>query len=238
HQEKVIINLNEEDEDFINNNDIWKYMNVYPKQAEDTQSQKTVIPTCRLPSESRQDENFKNSRIKISEDLKETSRNSEIKEEKWTLPHEKYIIYPLPSRTKNDDVQPLVVQGSLIKLTELEKKITKGILQAAINGEVKTRPPVYSSAKYSLLLYNDMLDMQLYSSTIIFYEMGQIIHDLTFGMNCVRTSGKVKKLIKKINPHNIQFKVMATLRIYQYFSEYPEILEYSRLDNYFTPLVI
>ncbi|CAG8686452.1 8961_t:CDS:1, partial [Ambispora gerdemannii] len=39
------------------------------------------------------------------------------------------------------DVQSLVVQGSSIKLTELEKKITKGILQAAINGEVKARPP-------------------------------------------------------------------------------------------------
>ncbi|CAG8681079.1 222_t:CDS:1, partial [Ambispora gerdemannii] len=57
------------------------------------------------------------------------------------------------------DIQPLVVQESLIELTELEKKITKGILQAAINGEVKTRPPVYPLAEYSLLLYNDMLDM-------------------------------------------------------------------------------
>ncbi|CAG8698192.1 5124_t:CDS:1, partial [Ambispora gerdemannii] len=39
------------------------------------------------------------------------------------------------------DVQSLVVQGSSIELTELEKKITKGILQADINGEVKARPP-------------------------------------------------------------------------------------------------
>ena len=136
------------------------------------------------------------------------------------------------------DVQPLVVQGPSIELTELEKKITKGILQAAINGELKARPPVYPSAEYSLLLYNDMLDMRLYSSTAIFYEMGRIIHDLTFGMSRVRTSGEAQKLIKKINPHNVQFKAMAALRIHQYFSEYPEILEYSRLDNYFAPSVI
>ena len=112
------------------------------------------------------------------------------------------------------DVQPLVVQGPSIELTELEKKITKGILQAAINGEVKARPPVYPSAEYSLLLYNDMLDMRLYSSTAIFYEMGRIIHDLTFGMSRVRTSGEAQKLMKKINPHNVQFKAMAALRIH------------------------
>ncbi|CAG8665167.1 3076_t:CDS:1, partial [Ambispora gerdemannii] len=39
------------------------------------------------------------------------------------------------------DVQSLVVQEPSIELTELEKKITKGILQAAINGEVKARSP-------------------------------------------------------------------------------------------------
>ncbi|CAG8676744.1 5228_t:CDS:1, partial [Ambispora gerdemannii] len=124
--------------------------------------------------------------------------------------------------------------GPLIKLTELEKKITKGILQAAINEEVKARPPVYLSAEYSLL-YNDMLNMQIYSSTVIFYEMSRIIHDLTFGMSCIRTSREAQKLIKKINSHNVQFKVMIALRIHQYFSEYPENLEYNRLDNYFAP---
>ena len=31
---------------------------------------------------------------------------------------------------------------------------------------------------------------------------------------------------------------MAALRIYQYFSDYPETLEYSKLDQYFAPSVI
>ncbi|CAG8672200.1 13289_t:CDS:2, partial [Ambispora gerdemannii] len=60
HQEKVIINLNEEDEDFINNNNIWKYINVYPEQAEDTQSWKTVTLTHRSLLEPFQDENEEN----------------------------------------------------------------------------------------------------------------------------------------------------------------------------------
>jgi hypothetical protein len=38
HQEKDIIYLDEEDEDFINKNDIWKHTNICPEQEEDTQS--------------------------------------------------------------------------------------------------------------------------------------------------------------------------------------------------------
>ena len=136
------------------------------------------------------------------------------------------------------DVQPLVVQGPPTDLTELESRITKGILQAAINGEVKTRPPVYPSAEYSLVLYNDILDMRLYSTTVTLYEIGRVISDLTFGMSRVKISGEAKRLIKKITSHNVQFKAMAAMRIYQYFSEYPETLEYSKLDQYFAPSVI
>ncbi|CAG8682672.1 3208_t:CDS:1, partial [Ambispora gerdemannii] len=43
-----IIDLNEEDEDFINNNDIWKYINVYPEQAKDTQSNDESIITITM----------------------------------------------------------------------------------------------------------------------------------------------------------------------------------------------
>ena len=48
HQEKDIIYLDEEDEDFINKNDIWKYTNVCPEQEEDTQSNDESVTTITM----------------------------------------------------------------------------------------------------------------------------------------------------------------------------------------------
>ena len=159
HQEKVIIDLDEEDELFINNqSDIWeeeKDKNHCPEQEEDTQSddgsiiiitmaeleeekrkirqyeytdsgRKIVTPTCQSllePLRGEKEENSGIKRIKIrkngntnadddvvsitwsetSEDPNETSGNSELKGEKWMLPHEKYTVHPLPRKIKNDD---------------------------------------------------------------------------------------------------------------------------------------
>jgi hypothetical protein len=123
-------------------------------------------------------------------------------------------------------------------LTELERKVTYGMLQAVMIGETMQRPPTYAACAYSISLYEDMLKAKQYSSTAIYYEMGRLLSEVTHGMNKKRRNGKAYKFVDNINSKNSKQKAMAAIRIYEYFKDHPSSLIYKKLDDCFLPSII
>ena len=130
---------------------------------------------------------------------------------------------PEPSATPGDSLTPL-------------EKLIIDELKEARDGRRSEAPPIRPSEEASLSAYYDDLADNKYTTASVIFEIGRIISFMTLGKAQRTQNSEAQRLFKK-NIFTINFKSrgLMAIRLYQYFKDDKQMLQYDRVDKIFKP---